>query len=437
VKGAFAVALHLLGCMLIVSWWGLRAGAEVAAVAISTVATANVALRFLLERAVSADGNSTRWPAVFRRFQASTIVSAALWALAAVAIYPHLDNGQRTVFLIGMTLALATTAVHFAGHPTVSVVYALLLLGAVAVGWEEGLYRDPLALVFLAICISVWRGIFMRGTRRVAALAARLARSMAARHIWATRVRNRLQSADMHAAQAKAQAAESRAMFVARISHELRTPLQTIISGLEVLQQDLAVTSASDPKRAVLIERVTSSADQVMLISHELADFVRWESGNLPVRSVETDVPRLINDIAAGLAERARLRGVRLAVDHWGTPGTNGTDAARLRAIVTNLLTNAIKYAPSGAVQLSTRRQPDGEIIIEVQDNGPGLPASVLKVLGSPWIRDEHARVQEEGFGLGLSIVMSLAQELRAAIDVDSSHLGTRFRVKIPAPTVE
>ena len=149
------------------------------------------------------------------------------------------------------------------------------------------------------------------------------------------------------------------------------------------------------------------------------------------MRRAEVNIPWLMDDIATGLSERARLRGVRLSVEHAGPLCLNQTDAARLRAIVTNLLTNSIKYAPAGAVRLATEND-QGAVIVTVQDNGPGLPDRVLKVLGSPWVRGDNAPVQEEGFGLGLSIVMSLAREIGVEVHVDSSARGTAFRLTVP-----
>jgi two-component system OmpR family sensor kinase len=84
-------------------------------------------------------------------------------------------------------------------------------------------------------------------------------------------------------------------------------------------------------------------------------------------------------------------------------------------------------------VQLTTERDPTGFLVIVVQDNGPGLPESVLRVLGSPWVRGDNARVQEEGFGLGLSIVMTLAQEIGLGVTVSSTQGGTAFCLTLPA----
>jgi signal transduction histidine kinase len=280
----------------------------------------------------------------------------------------------------------------------------------------------------------LWVAMTRTTIQRISTLASKVARTALARRLWSDRARRRVREAEVRAAQARGQAAESRALFVARISHELRTPLQTIVAGLELLQRRGTSAAISDPSLSALLERLTRSADQVLTLSHDLADFVRWESGTLPVRRVDVDVPQLVQDIATGLSERARLRGVHLSTRHTGPPGTNLTDAARLRAIVTNLLNNAIKYAPSGAVQLTTERDPTGFLVIVVQDNGPGLPESVLRVLGSPWVRGDNARVQEEGFGLGLSIVMTLAQEIDAEVRPQSSADGTTFRVVLDRP---
>ena len=431
VRGSLAVALRLLICMLILAWWGVEVGAYGSAAAIAVLAPTIVIWRYFIERAAMASAQEPDWLGLFVQFRWTTILSASLWVIAALAIFPYLDATQRVVYLIGVSLALATTAVHFAGHPAIATTYVATLLGALVYATKETVKFDPLAIVFLLCCVTVWARLFIAGTSRTADLASRMSRSLAARRLWADRAQRRIRAAEVRAEQAKRRAAESRALFVARASHELRTPLQNIISGLELLQQRMA-SGTVDQKNQALLERLSKSTDQVLMLSHDLADFVRWESGTLPVRLTAVDVPDLMDDIAAGLAERARLRGVRLSVERAGPQGANQTDAARLRAIVTNLLTNAIKHAPSGSVCLATERDGHGSVVITVQDTGPGLPERVMQVLSRPWVPGDSTRVQEEGFGLGLSIVMSLSQEIGALVTVETSSRGTTLKIEIP-----
>ena len=430
VKGTAAVALYLLVAMSVIAWWGVQAGQHVASAFVVAAALVSVGWRLALERRAQASHTEAEWMQLLAWLRWSGLPSALAWCVASLAIFPHLTPLASIGYLFALSLAFSTGAVHMASA-TFTAAYIGLQIGAVLLASAAHLRDEPLAAVLLLSCWMLWVAMARTTIRRISSLASKIARTALARRLWSDRAQRRVRAAEVRSAEARSRAAESRALFVARVSHELRTPLQTIVSGLEALHQRTAVLSAGDPKLAALLDRLARTSDQVLALSHDLADFVRWENGTLPVRLIDVEVSRLVDDIATGLAERARLRGVDLIVEHSGTIGSSRTDAARLRAIVTNLLTNAIKYAPNGRVLLGTERRADGALVITVQDNGPGLPASVLEVLGSPWVRGDNARVQEEGFGLGLSIVMTLAQEIGLGVRVDPANPGTRFSLTL------
>jgi signal transduction histidine kinase len=431
VRGTVAVSLYLLAAMSIIAWWGFTAGKAAASCFIVGVSVVAVVWRRWLERVEGSCHTETDWNRLVVLLRWSVLPSAFAWAVASLEIFPTLQPLGAIAYLFALSLAFTTGASQL-GAPSLVASYVAVQILALLVASAPRVMQEPMASALLVICWTLWILVAAKTRQRTVTLVSRLVRGALARRLWSERARRRVVAAETRSAAAKSRAAESRALFVARVSHELRTPLQTIISGLEVLQQRTAATSAADPKVAALLERLSRSTDQVLALSHDLADFVRWESGTLPVRRTEVDVPRLMDDIATGLSERARLRGVRLSVEHSGPQGVSHTDAARLRAIITNLLTNAIKYAPAGAVRLTTERNEHASTVITVQDNGPGLPDRVLKVLGAPWVRGDNARVQEEGFGLGLSIVLTLAQEIGVTVQIASASSGTQFRLSVP-----
>lgn len=430
VRGTVVVSLYLLTAMSIIAWWGVQAGETVASVLIVGVSCVAVLWRFWLERIERSCQTEAQWMRLVGLLRWSVVPSALAWVVASVAIFPTLQPLAVVAYLFALSLAFTTGASQL-GAPSLIALYIAVQIGALTVASAPRIAEEPLACALVVVCWSLWIVVAVKTRTRVVTLVSRMVRGALARRLWADRARRRVVAAEMRSAAAKNRAAESRALFVARVSHELRTPLQTILAGLEVLQQRMESGSV-DPKNQALLERLSRSTDQVLTLSHDLADFVRWESGTLPVRRIEVDVPRLMDDIATGLSERARLRGVRLSVEHTGPQGVSHTDAARLRAIITNLLTNAIKYAPAGAVRLTTERNEHASTVITVQDNGPGLPDRVLKVLGAPWVRGDNAHVQEEGFGLGLSIVLTLAQEIGVTVQIASASSGTQFRLSVP-----
>jgi two-component system cell cycle sensor histidine kinase PleC len=432
VQGTLSLSLVLLTAMVIICWWGFRAGVHYVPGAVLIAGIAHVACRMYIRRRAKATTRDADWLRLYDYLRGTAAISMLMWVATTLAIFPVLQPLQSVAYLFALSLAFTSTAIHFMGSPWLVAGFVGGQLAAVMLAVPGNLAAEIPALLLLLICWFLWYRIMSTGVERTMSLASQLFRAKTARRLRAERAERRVRAAELRAADARTKAAESRTLFVARASHELRTPLQTIVAGLEVLQSFSNRDTSADPKIRALLGRLAQSAEQVLALSHDLSDFIRWESGAHPVKMSDVAVPELMDDVAANLAERARLRGVRLNVQHEGAPATNETDASRLRAITTNLLVNAIKYAPAGSVLLSTRRSADGALDIQVSDNGPGLPASVVKVLGTPWVRGDDVRVQEEGFGLGLSIVMSLAQDIGAKVTVDTGSHGTTFNISLP-----
>jgi signal transduction histidine kinase len=434
-SGTLRPALLFLPTSVVVSWWAFEQGRTWAAVLMVAMSVAIVLWRYGIGLKTRRTMNTQQWLSVERQLLNTNWVSCAIWLVAILSLMPGLAPLPASALVFAMCAGVANAAVHSSGRFAYLLAYSLTLAAGLLIAYSDQIPDYPGAVLLIVLALIAFQIVFSNVTQRVIRTSTQMTRTAIARRLWADRAERRVRAAELRAAEAKSKAAESRSLFVARISHELRTPLQTIISGLEVLQYRSAAVATADPNLGPMIERLGQSAEQVLALSHDLTDFIRWESASHPVQLAPVDVPRLMDDIATNLAERARLRGVRLTVQHKGAPATNVTDASRLRAIVTNLLVNAIKYAPSGPVLLTTRRGEDGALAIEVSDNGPGLPEKVLQVIGTPWVRGDNARVQEEGFGLGLSIVMSLAQDIHASILVESDETGTAFGVILPIET--
>ena len=219
--------------------------------------------------------------------------------------------------------------------------------------------------------------------------------------------------------------------FVANASHELRTPLTSIKGFVEALE-DGAV--ADPPTAQRFLAKIRTHADRMAALVADLLELSRLESGERPPRWQPVSPARLADDVVASFAQTAAAARTTLAHTDAGAPEVV-SDPERLRAILQNLVDNALKYTPAGGhVQVSTAAGPDGSALFTVADDGPGIAAEHLPRIFERFYRVDRARSRDVGgTGLGLSIVRHLAEGVRANVAVESQPgRGTRFTVRVP-----
>ena len=220
--------------------------------------------------------------------------------------------------------------------------------------------------------------------------------------------------------------------FVANASHELRTPLTSIRGFVEALE-DGAVAEPATAER--FLGKIRTHADRMAALVEDLLELSRLEAGERPPLWEQVPPAEIARDVAASFAERAARKGISLTRTDTGVP-TVMTDADRLRRVVENLVDNAIKYtAKGGLVEIATSAGPDGGAVLQVHDDGPGIPAEHLPRIFERFYRVDKARSREMGgTGLGLAIVKHLAEGMGATVSVASEvGKGTTFTVVVPA----
>jgi len=223
-------------------------------------------------------------------------------------------------------------------------------------------------------------------------------------------------------------AIQSSKRFVADASHELRTPLTVMRGELESLAQDPQFRAPTRETLGSVLEEVDRLAD----IVEGLLALSRLDTGEASER-VQFDLAEL----AAVTADQMSLLAddKQIVVVCESTPGiTVFGDRARMKQVIVNLLDNAIKYTPKGGrVVLKTLRDAD-RAILEVVDNGVGIPAESLPHVFKRFFRVDHSRSRDQGgAGLGLSIVKSICAAHGAQVDVASAPgQGSCFRVTQP-----
>ena len=217
--------------------------------------------------------------------------------------------------------------------------------------------------------------------------------------------------------------------FVADASHELRTPLTVMRGELESLAQDAQLGRETRERLGSVLEEVERLGE----IVESLFALSRLDAGEAPADWLRFDLAEL----AASTAEQMNLlaEDKRISVECDSMRGvTVEGDRARLKQVIVNLLDNAIKYTPSGGrVRLSVRREA-GCAILEVADNGVGIPAEALPHVFKRFYRVDGSRSREQGgAGLGLAIVKSICSAHGAELEVISTPgKGSCFRMRQP-----
>ena len=216
--------------------------------------------------------------------------------------------------------------------------------------------------------------------------------------------------------------------FIQNISHELLTPLAAIAGHVANIKECSIEEVESWRLSQDIIERevrrLTGLTSNLLLLS-------RLESG-VPLRLEPTRIGVVVEEAVAGLLRVAQTKGIELSIQSPSRLPRIPADRDRIKQVFINLLDNAVKYCPGGS-EVQVRLQTDGEgIVIEVADDGPGIPPEDL-----PRIFDKMYRVEKEGTravkgsGLGLSIVKRIVELHGGQIVVESVE-GTTFRVRLP-----
>jgi len=217
--------------------------------------------------------------------------------------------------------------------------------------------------------------------------------------------------------------------FVADASHELRTPLTVMRGELESLAQDRGLARETRETLGSVLEEVERLAE----IVESLFALSRLDAGEASTEWRRFDLAELAATTAEQMSLLATDKNVNVACDSTEGVMVEG-DPARLKQVIVNLLDNAIKYTPAGGrVRLSVQREP-GYAVLEVTDDGIGIPAEALPHVFKRFFRVDGSRSREQGgAGLGLAIVKSICSAHGADIEVISTvGRGSTFRLRQP-----
>jgi PAS domain S-box-containing protein len=229
---------------------------------------------------------------------------------------------------------------------------------------------------------------------------------------------------------------ESRARLVRGFTHDVKNPLGAADGFLALLEEGVLGVLPT-PQRA-WIDRARRSIGHALELIRHLLDLARAESGELEIRSADTDLADVLRDVAEAFRAQAASKALELAVDVPPRLPAVRTDATRVRQVFGNLVSNAVKYTPPGGhiVICTSVERADGEtdrrrLAIKVSDDGSGIPEHQLPLLFAEFTRFDHGAA--EGTGIGLAISKKIAEALGGQITVASCvGRGSTFTLHLP-----
>ena len=227
-----------------------------------------------------------------------------------------------------------------------------------------------------------------------------------------------------------AESDRAKSAFLAAMSHELKTPLNVILGFSELLRDQSAAASTARAHA----EEIRAAGARLLALLNDVLEFIRLEEGETVLRRESVDVALLLAEAGTAQKSEAERRGIALELDVAGA-GSAAVDTRRLRQVVAQLLSNALKFTPEGGrVRLRAARSPDGRALeIAVEDSGIGIAPEDLAELFQPFVQLDSALSRKYGgTGLGLALARRIAELHGGTIEAQSEKgKGSIFTVRL------
>lgn len=228
---------------------------------------------------------------------------------------------------------------------------------------------------------------------------------------------------------------KSQKMFTASINHELRSPLNGIIGLLQILMEDQSLSDS----QAEHVENAYRSSQFLLEIVNDLLDFSKMETNDFTIHRDEFDLRDIVSNVVQSMSKLAEEKGLafELKIQDRTYCKYLGDDV-RIKQVLYNILSNAIKYTDAGSVTLGIYYEA-GRLHLCCSDTGQGIAAESMDKLFDPYVRlDENRNKYINGTGLGLSIVNKLVNRMGGEIKVSSElKKGTVFEIVLPLPVCD
>jgi CheY-like chemotaxis protein len=256
--------------------------------------------------------------------------------------------------------------------------------------------------------------------------------------LWLSYVAVRHQQHERELTEAKLRAEHSnqeKTLFLANMSHEIRTPMNAILGFSELLQGELP-----EPRHRQYLQSIRSSAGSLLLLINDILDMSKIEAGVMELHPEPTDLREICDFLQTLFAEPVAKKGLKFECHADETlPRALLLDRVRLRQILINLAGNAVKFTDHGGIDVSVswaKQETSSHVtlVIKVQDTGVGIPRNKLDTIFNPFVQaGAHREKENQGAGLGLSIVKRLTEIMGGEVSVKSAPgQGSAFYLRFP-----
>jgi PAS domain S-box-containing protein len=245
--------------------------------------------------------------------------------------------------------------------------------------------------------------------------------------------RRRLDAALAAARDAAEAASRAKSAFLANTSHEIRTPLNGLL-GLARLAMQPELPEA---RRQQYLAQIVDSAEGLGGIMSDILDVSKIEAGKFVLEDMPFDLREALNSVHHAYDALAEVKGLALQLEiDPQIPAAVRGDPVRVRQILSNFITNALKFTERGHVRIEASLRAEGAVRLAVSDTGPGIPAETQPRLFMPFSQGDSSTTRRfGGTGLGLSICRELAQLMGGRVGVESSTgSGSTFWADLPLP---
>ncbi len=224
---------------------------------------------------------------------------------------------------------------------------------------------------------------------------------------------------------------------LSHLAHEFKNPLTSIIGYSDLfLRQERKSAEVKDTFTNIEhIERVLRNGRHLLRLVNDALEVSRYEAGEMKLHAIPTSIHFLVDSVVEMLEPSVREKQLQIIVDCDRAPDEIMTDSLRLQQIITNLVSNALRYTYEGKVKITCESQDSDKWVLIVSDTGIGISTEDRKLIFDPYYRvsSEKKSYLPESTGLGLAIVSQLVQLLKGKIELSSQvGVGSTFTVTFP-----
>ena len=225
----------------------------------------------------------------------------------------------------------------------------------------------------------------------------------------------------------------SMSKFLVDMSHELRTPLNSIIGFSDMLSDGMV--GELNERQKDYVDTISKSGTHLLHLINQLLDLAKIESGKVELKIEEFELQDLIDEVSSIIAALAKNKAIQLSYQLDADIGLIKGDRLKIKQILFNLVSNAIKFTPKkGLVVITAEKTPNNKMLLKVSDTGPGIKPDDLEKIFRPF--EQLDTMEESGYkgtGLGLSIVQDLVLLHQGKVWVESElGKGSVFYVELP-----